>query len=209
MIRWTGSDFQGYDGSTWESFTDTSSNSGWTDSGGTVYLTTSSDNVGIATTTATSKLTVNGTVEITNASASVTGPKFKITPEGGYAIEMTNRNGSSVSKGMVVCSSKSYDFSFELSGVNSIDAVGVVYDPTISSGSDGYIVVSGIADVMLKNSTASTHGNFVYASDTAGRALADSVSPPSTTEHWRELGHCIESKSSGTNVVAKCVLHFN
>jgi hypothetical protein len=62
---------------------------------------------------------------------------------------------------------------------------------------------------MLKNSTSSVCGYFVGVSDTAGRAEAASAAPTGTTEHFREMGHCLESKSSGTSILAKCVLHFN
>ncbi|MFC1569436.1 hypothetical protein ACFL4L_04315, partial [bacterium] len=48
-IRWTGSDFEGYNGSGWQSFTGGGSGSGWTVDADTVSLTTDTDLVGIGT----------------------------------------------------------------------------------------------------------------------------------------------------------------
>ena len=66
MIRWTGSDFQGYTGSSWESFVSASSSGegGWSDTGVNVHLTSNGDLVGIGTTEAREKLEVVGNLRI-------------------------------------------------------------------------------------------------------------------------------------------------
>lgn len=56
-IRWTGSSFQGYDGSVWNDFATTSGDGDWTISGSDMYSTVSG-NVGIGTTTPGDKLEV-------------------------------------------------------------------------------------------------------------------------------------------------------
>jgi len=69
--------------------------------------------------------------------------------------------------------------------------------------------------VLLQDGTASTRGYWVRTSTTtAGRADATNVAPPGGTvsaleEHLKEIGHCLETKGSGTDVLAKCILHFN
>ena len=76
-------------------------------------------------------------------------------------------------------------------------------------------VVSGIAEVLLEDGTASIHGYWARTSITdAGRADITNAEPPGggipqADIHFREIGHCLESKSSGTDVLAKVVLHFN
>ncbi|MFA5183159.1 MAG: capsid cement protein [Syntrophales bacterium] len=154
-------------------------------------------------------VTIGGSIELSGANSAINGPKFKVTSEGGYAVKLTNRTGSTVSKGMVVRNSRTYDNAFEFCSASSIDAIGVVYDNSAADGSDSWVVFAGIADVMIKDGTASTRGYFLYSSDTTGRAFANQPEPPNTTAHWQEMGHCLESKSSGTNVLAKCILHFN
>lgn len=154
-------------------------------------------------------ITINGTIELSSASASITGQKFKITPEGGYAIKLINKAGRAVAKGELVRSSKTTDLAFDLTSSTSLDAIGAVYDNSIADNASGYVVVAGIADVMIDDGTTATSGNFVYSGGTAGRALANTAEPQNNTVHWQEIGHCLESKSSGTNVLTKIVMHFN
>ena len=67
-IRWNGSNFQGYDGSTWKALDVQAAGGagGWTDGGTDVYLTTTSDNVGIGTNSPAEKLDVTGSIRMTD-----------------------------------------------------------------------------------------------------------------------------------------------
>ena len=67
-IRWNGTNFQGYDGSTWKALDvqATAGAGGWTDGGTDVFLTTTSDNVGIGTNTPAEKLDVTGSIRMTD-----------------------------------------------------------------------------------------------------------------------------------------------
>lgn len=69
-------------------------------------------------------------------------------------------------------------------------------------------LVYGKAEVLLKNGLASNRGYWCGVSDVAGR-MYQSSSVPSTTDHNREIGHSLESKTSGTNVLSLVQLHFN
>lgn len=136
----------------------------------------------------------------------------KFTAEGGLAIKLVNKTGSNSVKGTVIRAGTVVDNSFSLE-TEEFEAIGVVYDNGIADGNDCFVVVSGIAEVLLKDGTAATRGYWVKCADIDGRA--EVTTPPtgigalSTAEHFKEIGHCIESKSSGTNVLAKIVLHFN
>jgi hypothetical protein len=70
---------------------------------------------------------------------------------------------------------------------------------------------TGIADVLLEDTTAATRGNWVQTSDVAaGRAdMTNAAAPGLILSHFQEIGHCIETKTGGTNVLAKAVVHFN
>jgi len=68
-----------------------------------------------------------------------------------------------------------------------------------------------ICQVLFKNSTASTRGNVALAADTDGRAIDVAVpsSNPVVAEHFKEIGHVLETKSSGTNVLVLVATHYN
>lgn len=68
--------------------------------------------------------------------------------------------------------------------------------------------------MLLEDSTASTRGYWVKMSGTAGRADATNAAPPGggipeLDEHMTELGHALETKTGGTDVLCKIVMHFN
>ena len=83
------------------------------------------------------------------------------------------------------------------------------YDADIPANAECWVVVSGIAETLLKDNTAGTHGNWVETSDEAGYADATSASPAAAPQHFNEVGHCIQSVSAtggGTHVLANCVI---
>lgn len=138
-------------------------------------------------------------------------PKFVFTAEGGLAVRMTNRTGSASVKGTVVTVSDDYDDSFVIQN-NEYDAIGVVYENGIANGSLCLVVISGMADVLLKDGTSITRGDWAICADTDGRAT-DGGDPgaglPAVDKHFKEIGHFTRSASAGTNVLCRAVLHFN
>ena len=134
------------------------------------------------------------------------------TPEGGSTFTLTNGTGSASVKGSVVSASTSADSSFILQ-TNQYDAIGIVYESGIANGQPCRVVYSGIAEVLFEDGVAPVRGYWVQAHTTDGRAT--NLTEPSgggfvnSNEHFKEIGHCLESKSAGTDVLAKCVVHFN
>ena len=140
-------------------------------------------------------------------------PSLHFTEEQGLAIELINKTGTTSVKGTVVQASSAMNESFE-SQADQDDNIGVVYQNGIADGERCLIVIAGIAQVLLENSTASVRGNWVFASTVDGRANATLTTPPGGgipehDEHFKEIGHCVESKDAGTDVLAKIILHFN
>lgn len=123
--------------------------------------------------------------------------------------QLTNKTGAASVIGTVVEASTAQDDAFTLAGVNAIDSFGVVAEAGIADGSECWVAVSGIAPVLLLDSTAATRDNWVSTSTTAGRADATSASPGSNTIHFRELGHCLQDVTAGVDKTARCLLHFN
>lgn len=133
--------------------------------------------------------------------------KFKITAEGGYAIKLTNRTGVNSVKGQIVKCDTANDNSFIVTGASDDFPIGIVYENGIANGSECWIVVSGIADVLIKDTVAPVRGYVAFVSNVGGRADISATAP--VNDHWREIGHTLESKSAGTDILIKCVLHFN
>jgi hypothetical protein len=136
--------------------------------------------------------------------------RIKFNFDGGLMIKLINKTGSASVKGSVVACSTGTDNAFHLQN-NEFDSIGAVYESGIADGQLCWVVISGIADVLWKNDTAATRGRVALAADTDGRAIDVAVptANPVVAEHFKEIGHVLETKSAGTNVLVKCVLHFN
>lgn len=117
-------------------------------------------------------------------------------------------------KGTLVCASAASNEEFVVCSADDDDVFGVVYETGVAAGLPTLVVFSAVAEVLLKDGTAATRGNWAKTSNVSGRADATLAGPPGGgipehDQHFREIGHCIESKIAGTNVLAKCVIHFN
>jgi len=137
-----------------------------------------------------------------------------ITPIGGICIRLLNKTGAASVLGTIVQADTVIDNAFKVCGVDGVMPIAVVYQAGVADGSLCWIVIYGIAQVLLKDATASTKGYWVYVSDAAGRADATLAAPPGggipeLDVHMGEIGHCIESKGADTDVLAKVILHFN
>jgi len=140
--------------------------------------------------------------------------KMLLTPEGGFAVLLTNETGANSVKGELVKPDTAADDAFILTAGDDQEIIGVVYESGVADGSECYVVIGGIAEVLLKDTTASTHGNWVKTSDTAGRADASNAAPPGggvvqLDEHMQEIGHCLESNAGGSDQLIRILMHFN
>lgn len=134
------------------------------------------------------------------------------TGERGFLTKLVNRTGHTSVKGELVACSTSADKEVILQA-NEFDTIGVVAEAGVAEGSEMWVWGPGsVAQVLYKNSTAATHGNILLAADTDGRAI-DITNPgsglPATETHFKECGHVLESKNSGTDVLVLAALHFN
>lgn len=147
---------------------------------------------------------------ITNKETVATSANVKMTAEGGVAIRLLNKTGAASVKGTAVSASTATDNAF-IAQANMFDTIGFVYEAGIADGSLCWVVVAGIAEVLWKNATTSTRGYVCIADDTNGRCINVEVptGSPATTDHWKECGHVMETKTGGTNILVKCVIHFN
>ena len=137
-------------------------------------------------------------------------PFIKFTAEGGLAVKYYNKTGARSIKGTLVEIETSLDNSITTVAADAYDCIGAIYEDNVPDGSYVWVVVAGTAEVLLKDSTASTRGNWVKVSDATGRADATSgvPSPPTAAEHFKEIGHCLETQTAGTDVLCKINMHF-
>jgi hypothetical protein len=136
--------------------------------------------------------------------------KIGATSDGGLAVRKTNKTGALSVKGTIVKNSATTDNAFDVANTDAIDPTGVVYEGGVADGNECWVVVNGIAQVLLEDSTAATRDNWVRTSSTtAGRADATGSSPPSQIVHFQEVGHADESQSAGTDVLCRVSVHFN
>lgn len=136
-----------------------------------------------------------------------------VTPEGGIAVKMINDTGAPSIKGTLIHPSATVDNGVSIETVE-FDTIGVIYEDGIADGLEVWVITGGKAEVLLADGTTSTRGYWTFADPADGRANATLQLPPGGTigaieNHFKEIGHCLESKTSGVNVLALIVLHFN
>ena len=140
----------------------------------------------------------------------ILGPKTMLTPDSGFATLLINSTASAIPHGAACASSPDHDASVVLQSTE-YDTVGFAYG-AIAAGATGWVVTSGVAEALLKDGTAGVHGYWCKAADIDGRIVSatapSGLGAMSTSEHFREVGHCLESKDAGTDVLVKLLLHF-
>lgn len=133
------------------------------------------------------------------------------TGERGFQIKLTNKSGANSVKGQVVIASATVDDAYELAGTDELEAIGIVYEGGVPDGSDAWVWTGqgSVCQVLLEDGTAATRGYWVRAGGTTGgRADATTASAPGVVlTHFYEIGHCLENKGSGTDVLAKILFH--
>lgn len=132
------------------------------------------------------------------------------TAIGGFAVKMTNKTGVASVAGKVVECSGAVDDAVALSDADGDHSIGVFLDSGIADGSETWIVVGGVADVLYEDGESSTRDQWVFMSGTAGFAQDQAATPGHAADHWKEIGHCCETVTYvDTPILARCILHFN
>jgi hypothetical protein len=131
-----------------------------------------------------------------------------LTKEDGIAIWFINDTGADSVKGTILEPSSLIDLAVSLEETGGINPIGVMYSDGIPDGEPVLVVISGLAEVLVDAAAAVTRGYWAGTSDTtAGRAQVRN-SPPATVAHDQEIGHYMESKAGGPDVLAKIIVHF-
>lgn len=138
----------------------------------------------------------------------------RLTPEGGIAIRLTNKSGAQSQKGRIVRADTVFDNAVSINPVSGDMPIGVFYDNAALPDEQAWVVMAGIADVLLEDNIGCQAGDILYQSATAGEAgyagAANTV--PSDVIHFREIGHSVKTVAAGgvgTRQLTRAVLHFN
>jgi hypothetical protein len=134
------------------------------------------------------------------------------TAERGLLIKFINRTGASSVKGLLISASTTTDKEV-IKQINEYDCFGIIQEAGVAEGSEMWCWMNGsVCQVMFKDGVTPAHGEVAMCADTDGRAdrFANPGSGlPAIDTHLKEIGHIMESKSSGTDVLALVCLHFN
>ena len=134
--------------------------------------------------------------------ANLSGQKFRITKDGGYAIKLTNRTGSTSVQGEVVRPSNVAN-SVRLTAANDLGAIGVFEATGIAHNAEAWIVTGGMA-IVKADGAGWAIADRIVTSLSGGRGAANNA--PSVAIHFQEIGHAIEAAAG--NGTGRVVLHF-
>ena len=141
--------------------------------------------------------------------------RVRLTPEGGFAIQLVNKTGAPSVIGTLVEIDDDTDNAFDFNGADGDHCIGAVYEGGVADASLCWVVVAGRCQVLLKDTKASTRGFWVGSSDAAGRADATfGAGPPGggvpeLDNHMLEIGHALESVVGGDDKLCFIILHPN
>lgn len=126
---------------------------------------------------------------------------------GGFCIKLTNKTGGVTVQGQIVrvYTTTAVDDAFVVCGLNDTNPIGIVLEAGVADGSEAWIVVSGIADVLCDAGGSGRGDRLITSGNIAGSADVWNVGGAVAT-HFQEIGHCIETRVGAG--LARAVIHF-
>lgn len=143
------------------------------------------------------------------------GQTIRATPEGGLARRYINKTGSISVRGTLLELSGTVPFAVNIVGADEPHPMGVMEEDNIPDGAECWVVYSGPAYILLEDGTSTAPNYWAKVSaNVAGRCDASNPLPPGGTVqalegHMKEVGHSMETVTSGTNKLALIHTHFN
>ena len=139
-------------------------------------------------------------------SAGVGNSYFKITPEGGFAVRLTNKSGAVTVKGQIVSHKGTVARAFDLTAVDANHCLGVVYESGIEDAAECWVVVSGIAQVLMKNAATMGHICRIPLNTDEGEAAGYAMdAAQSSSASVYKIGDVLETANA--EVLCKVLLH--
>ena len=138
--------------------------------------------------------------------------KAAISPIGGDLTRLTNKTGGVSEAGRLIEASTTTDDAFEYADANGTECMGIIYEDGVPDGDECWIAEGKIAEVLFEDNHGPNRHDWVATSISEAGYATSQESPAASPQHFREIGHCIQSVSAGgegTHVKARCLLHFN
>jgi len=130
----------------------------------------------------------------------------KITPEGGYAVKLTNKTGAPSVKGKIVGIKTGTDNAFDLTAVDATYNLGVVYEDGVADAAECWVVVGGIAQVLMKNAAVRGQLCRIPLNTDDGKAAGYAMAAEqSDTASVYKIGDVLETADA--EVLCKVLLH--
>ena len=130
----------------------------------------------------------------------------KITPEGGYAVKLTNKTGAPSVKGQIVGIKTGTNNAFDLTAVDATCNLGVVYESGVADAAECWVVVGGIAQVLMKNAAVRGQLCRIPLNTEVGEAAGYAVAAEqSDTASVYKIGDVLETADA--EVLCKVLLH--
>jgi hypothetical protein len=126
---------------------------------------------------------------------------------GGLMVKLLNKTVAPSIKGQTLSASTSTDNAVQRCPANADNPIGVFFDEGVEDGQLAWVVVSGIADILIEDNVAVLPGYHIYQGGVNGRAGA--TANVNTTRHWGEMGHSLQTVTAGTNKLVRTIMHFN
>ena len=137
----------------------------------------------------------------------VTGPKFRITPEGGYAILVVAGENLATGEVVYIKQTSGADGKVWKNPTDGDMPIGVCY-LTASADASVWVVVAGIVGVLPTSGVTATRGYVMYSSGTEAGRVDNSTGAPVATVHFREVGHFLDT-GAGNGLITRAIVHFN
>lgn len=155
--------------------------------------------------TATNHVLIDSSGNITQVGIgrTIESEKYKITGIGGFAVALTNNTGLASVEGQLVETDDTDENSYKVADANSMHVAGFVYNAGVADGSEVWIVTGGIAKILI-DAGGCVHHDRLIASATAGSA--DVSNTPSAADHFKEIGHALETVVGAG--LAKVMIHL-
>jgi hypothetical protein len=132
------------------------------------------------------------------------------TTDGGYYVTLTNKTSAASVKGTIVMAAAGTGNAVDIATANTPFSLGVIYESGVADGSPVKVVVSGRAQVLLRDGSGATRGYWCTISNlTDGRMIQSAALPLLVADYAAGIGISLQDAAADVNVLAWVMLQFN